>query len=116
MLYGAMNFPIKPILDEIEDIAALGFDFLELAMDPPNAHFSTIRDSRRQIQSALDTHSMKLVCHLPTFVSIADLTESIRSASLNEMLNSLEVAAQLNALRTAIGGDATKEKEYSLEG
>ena len=26
------------------------------------------------------------------------------------------VAAQLNALRTAIGGDATKEKEYSLEG
>ena len=87
MLYGAMNFPIKPILEEIEDIAAWGFDYLELAMDPPNAHFSIIRDKRAQILSALDTHSMRLVCHLPTFVSIADLTESIRKASLNEMLN-----------------------------
>ena len=72
MLYGAMNFPVKPILQEIEEIAALGFDYLELAMDPPSAHFSTIRDSRDQIQSALAAHSMQLVCHLPTFVSIAD--------------------------------------------
>ena len=39
MLYGAMNFPIKPILDEIEDIAALGFDYLEMAMDPRGAMF-----------------------------------------------------------------------------
>ena len=102
MLYGAMNFPVKPVLEEIEEIADLGFDYLELAMDPPNAHFSTIRDSRDQIQSALASHSMKLVCHLPTFVSIADLTESIRQASLEEMYNSLEVAAELNALKVVL--------------
>jgi sugar phosphate isomerase/epimerase len=119
MMYGAMNFPIKPILDEIEEIAALGFDYLELAMDPPDAHFSTIRDIRGQIQSALETHSMKLVCHLPTFVSIADLTESIRSASLDEMLNSLEVAAQLNALKVVlhpghIGGLGIFVKDMAL--
>jgi len=102
MLYGAMNFPIKPILDEIEEIAALGFDYLELAMDPPNAHFSTIREDRDQIRNALDTHGMQLVCHLPTFVSIADLTESIRDASLSEMYNSLEVAAELNALKVVL--------------
>jgi sugar phosphate isomerase/epimerase len=102
MLYGAMNFPIKPILEEIEEIAALGFDYLELAMDPPNAHFSTVRESRDQIQSALASHSMQLVCHLPTFVSIADLTESIRHASLDEMFHSLEVAAELNALKVVL--------------
>lgn len=102
MLYGAMNFPVKPILEEIEEIAALGFDYLELAMDPPNAHFSTIHDNREQIQSALASHSMKLVCHLPTFVSIADLTESIRHASLDEMYNSLEVAAELNAMKVVL--------------
>jgi sugar phosphate isomerase/epimerase len=119
MLWGAMNFPIKSILDEIEEIAALGFDYLELAMDPPNAHFSTIRDCRAQIQSALDKHSMQLVCHLPTFVSIADLTESIRSASLSEMLNSLEVAAQLKALKVVlhpghIGGLGIFVKDMAL--
>lgn len=102
MLYGAMNFPVKPILEEIEEIAELGFDYLELAMDPPNAHFSTIRENRKKIQSALEFHSMQLVCHLPTFVSIADLTESIRQASLDEMFHSLEVAADLNALKVVL--------------
>ena len=41
MRFGAMNFPVSPILQEIEAFAALGFDFLELAMDPPAAHVST---------------------------------------------------------------------------
>ena len=120
MLYGAMNFPVKPILEEVEEIAALGFDYLELAMDPPNAHFSAIRDSRNQIQSALAAHSMGLVCHLPTFVSIADLTESIRHASIDEMYSSLEVAAELNALKVVlhpghIGGLAVFVMDMALE-
>ena len=120
MLYGAMNFPVKPILEEIEEIAALGFNYLELAMDPPNAHYSTIRDHRAQIQSALTAHSMQLVCHLPTFVSIADLTESIRRASLGEMYNSLEVAAELNALKVVlhpghIGGLASYVMDIALD-
>ena len=119
MLYGAMNFPIKPILDEINEIAALGFDFLELAMDPPQAHFSTIRESRDQIRKALDAHGMQLVCHLPTFVSIADLTESIRKASLSEMQSSLEVAAELGALKVVlhpghIGGLGIFVKDLAL--
>jgi hypothetical protein len=32
MLYGAMNFPIKPVLEEVDSLALLGFDFLELAL------------------------------------------------------------------------------------
>ena len=35
MLYGAMNFPVRPFLDELEIFSSLGFDYLELAMDPP---------------------------------------------------------------------------------
>ena len=37
MLYGGMNFPIKPVLEEVEAMAKLGFDYLELAMDPDKA-------------------------------------------------------------------------------
>jgi hypothetical protein len=37
MKYGAMNFPIKPLLKEIEEIGELGFDYVELTMDPPEA-------------------------------------------------------------------------------
>jgi len=102
MLYGAMNFPVKPILDEIEEIAALGFDYLELAMDPPQSHYTIIRESKDSILKALDFHSLQLVCHLPTFVSTADLTQSIRKASLSEVLESLEVTAELNALKVVL--------------
>jgi hypothetical protein len=42
MQFGAMNFPVTPVLDEIETFARLGFDYLELAMDPPMAHHSNL--------------------------------------------------------------------------
>ena len=102
MQYGAMNFPIKPVGEELEEIAALGFDYLELTMDPPQAHYTTIRQQMRSILSALNSHGMKVISHLPTFVSTADLTESIREASLQEMFHSLEVAAELGSLKVVV--------------
>jgi sugar phosphate isomerase/epimerase len=119
MQYGAMNFPIKPVSQELEDIAALGFDYLELTMDPPQAHYTTIRQQMNSILSALNSHAMNLICHLPTFVSTADLTDSIREASLQEMFNSLEVAAELGSLKVVlhpghIGGLGVYVKETAL--
>jgi sugar phosphate isomerase/epimerase len=99
MQYGAMNHPIKPVLNELEEIAQLGFDYLELTLDPPRAHYSQIRQQKKDLLSALDRHGMNLVCHLPTFLSLADLTESVRKNSLNEVLKSIEVAAELNPLK-----------------
>jgi sugar phosphate isomerase/epimerase len=102
MQYGAMNFPIKPVADELAEIAALGFDYLELTMDPPQAHYSTIRQQMNSILDALASRSMNIICHLPTFVSTADLTDSIREASLSEMFNSLEVAAELGSQKVVL--------------
>ena len=102
MLYGAMNFPVKPILEELEAISELGFDYLELTMDPPQAHFSIIRRQKKRILKALDQKKMKLVCHLPSFVYTADLTHGLRKASLSEMIKSLEVAAGLGCLKAVL--------------
>ena len=44
MLYGAMNSPVRPIHKELEAISELNFDYLELAMDPPQAHYRMIRE------------------------------------------------------------------------
>ena len=102
MQYGAMNFPVNPILDEIKMIAAMGFDYLELTMDPPYAHYSVIREYKEDILKALGACSLGLVCHLPSFVYTADFTESIRKASLDEMLNSIEVAAELGVSKAVL--------------
>ena len=102
MHFGAMNFPITPVLDEIETFARLGFDYLELAMDPPMAHHSILSSSRSAITRALRVNGLGLVCHLPTFLSTADLTESLRRASLTEMRRSLEVAVELGAKKVVL--------------
>lgn len=101
MKFGAMNFPIQPVIAEIDRIADLGFDYLELAMDPPGAHWATLQSQRNDIRQKLQDRGLGLVCHLPTFVSIADLTPSIRQASLEEMCHSLQTAKSLGAEKVA---------------
>lgn len=102
MFYGAMNSPVRPPLRELEEIAALGFDYLELTMDPPHAHYGVIREQKKELLQALDRLKMQLICHLPTFVSTADLTASLREASIQEMLLSLNVASDLKPLKVVL--------------
>lgn len=102
MRYGAMNFPVKPILDEIDVIVGEAFDFVELTLDPPQAHYSTIRELKQEILARLSDSETSLVCHLPTFVFTADLTESIRRASLEETILSLETARELDAEKVVV--------------
>jgi sugar phosphate isomerase/epimerase len=124
MLFGAMNFPVAPVPEEIETFAHLGFDYLELTMDPPQAHHQQLHAQRQTIVSLLQHHQLGLLCHLPTFLSTADLAPAIRRASLQEMLDSLEVAATLGAKKVVlhpsmiVGMGAyvvEKAKEYFLE-
>ena len=108
MQYGAMNFPIKPVIAEIDRIADLGFDYLELAMDPPGAHWQLLQSQRADIRRKLQDRGLGLVCHLPTFVSIADLTPSIRQASVAEMCHSLHTAHALGAEKVAFHPGAVR--------
>jgi sugar phosphate isomerase/epimerase len=102
IMYGAMNFPVRPVLSELESAGRFGFDYLELTMDPPEAHYSAIRQQQDTLMKALEERDLKLVCHLPSFVSTADLTESIREASLKEVLASLEVAADFTPMKAVL--------------
>lgn len=97
MRFGAMNFPIRPVLDEIHAIGSMGFDYLELAMDAPEGHFTVLAKQRDAILLALAHYGMTLICHLPTFIHTADLTPGIRRASREELLNSLDMAYDLGA-------------------
>ncbi len=97
-----MNFPILPVLDEIDSFARMGFDYLELAMDPPMAHHSTLFAGKKELIMALKDNGLGLVCHLPTFLTTADLTESLRRASVAEMLLSLNVAVELGAKKVVL--------------
>ena len=102
MRYGVMNSPLRPLLKEIEALGKLDFDYIEVTMDAPYAHHSVIKAQKAEIFRALDGCGMDLVCHLPTFVSLADLTDSIREASIRETEQSMYVAAELGALKAVL--------------
>ena len=77
MLYGATNNPRCPLKDEIQAVAACGFDYLELCLDPPFA--SPERLTPAQVREALEGEGLGLqAAHLPTFVWLADIYDGIR--------------------------------------
>jgi sugar phosphate isomerase/epimerase len=95
MRYGAMNFPIKPLPREIEEIGEMGFDYVELTMDPPEAIPQKIVTQKKKIQEILNRYGMSIMGHLPTFVWTSDLYESLRRVSLQENFDALEAASEL---------------------
>lgn len=102
MRYGAMNSPMRPLLKEIAELGLLGFNYLEITMDAPHAHHEIIAEEKDEILKSLARFNLALVCHMPTFVSTADLTESLRRASIEETLLSLRAAAALEPLKVVL--------------
>jgi sugar phosphate isomerase/epimerase len=95
MKYGAMNFPIKPLIQEIEEVGKMGFDYVELTMDPPEATPQKILAQKKPIQDLLHRYGMGIIGHLPTFVWTSDLYESLRKVSIQETLDALEAGVEL---------------------
>lgn len=102
MKYGAMNFPVKPILNEIKEIGELNFDYVEISMDAPEATPEKIIQQKTTIIDLLKYYNMDIIGHLPTFVFTTDLYESIRKASLEENLKALDVLSELGVKKAVL--------------
>lgn len=102
MKYGAMNFPIKPILNEIREIGELDFDYIEISMDAPEATPEKIISQKNDILNLIKNYNMDIVGHLPTFVFTTDLYESIRRASLEENLKALDALSELGVKKAVL--------------
>jgi len=103
MIYGATNHPLRPLTDEIKAVAALGFDYLEISLDPPHGLPEKLRPRMAEIKSVIDGEGLKLpVIHLPTFVWLADVYTSIREASLTEVYRALDLAAEMGVKKAVL--------------
>lgn len=95
MIIGAMNHPARDVLKEIDWIGSMGFDFIDLTLEPPMADVRSC--DLRAIRSALDAHGLGVVGHTAYYLPFCSPFESLRKAAVEELRLCLEAFAQLGA-------------------
>jgi sugar phosphate isomerase/epimerase len=90
-----MNHPGRDLLKEITWIGSMGFDFIDLTLEPPLA--SARRIDLPAVQSALDNNHLSVVGHTAYYLPLCNPFESIRRAAVEELNLCLETFAALGA-------------------
>jgi sugar phosphate isomerase/epimerase len=93
MLIGAMNHPANDVVAEIEWMAAMGMEFIDLTLEPPAA--ASWRVDGKTIRRALDAHGMPAVGHTAFYLPMASAFESVRCAAVDELRHCLAVFAEI---------------------
>lgn len=95
MKTGAMNHPKENLLKEMESIASMGFDFIDLTIEAPKATPEIISRNMEKIRSLLSGRGVFLVGHAAWFLEISHPYEGIREAVVREIGKALGVAEKL---------------------
>lgn len=95
MMIGAMNHPARELVNEIADIAALQFDFIDLTLEPPAS--ASWKIDTALIRDCLKKHRLSIVGHTPFYLPIASPFLEVREAALAELRRCISVFAALGA-------------------
>lgn len=93
MRIGAMNHPGRDLLKEIEWIGEMGFDFVDLTLEPPLAEARRL--DLRAVRSALENSGLSVVGHTAYYLPLCSPFESLRQAAVQELKFCIEAFAQL---------------------
>jgi sugar phosphate isomerase/epimerase len=95
MFIGTMNHPERPVLEEIEWMAEMGMEFIDLTLEPPAA--ASWNFDARAVRAALERHRMKIVGHTAWYLPMASAIPEIRQAAVAELRRCLYCFAELGA-------------------
>jgi sugar phosphate isomerase/epimerase len=93
MLIGTMNHPARDVLSEIKWIAGMGFDFIDLTLEPPRAEARSIDVGA--VRKALEDANLKVVGHTAYYLPLCSSFESLRRAAVEELKACLKAFAAL---------------------
>ena len=88
-----MNNPAHGVLEEIEWIAALGLDFLDLTLEPPAAGHWQIDEAA--ILRALDRHGLGIIGHTAYYLPLGHPFEQVRAGAVAAFGSALETFGRL---------------------
>jgi sugar phosphate isomerase/epimerase len=103
VLIGAMNHPMREVVEEARRFAAAGLDFLDLTLEPDAASADTLDVAA--IRRALDELGLEVVGHTAWYLPIASPFPALREVALAELERDLEVFAALGVDRMNVHPD-----------
>ncbi|SRR5579883_2198192 len=103
MQIGAMNHPMRDAVGEISSFREMGFDFVDLTLEPARAHPDAL--DVKAVADALSASGLGAVGHTAWFLPIASSFDRVRQAALDELTACLDVFAQLQIRRVNVHPD-----------
>lgn len=95
MLIGTMNHPRNDVLAEIEWMAGMGLEFIDMTLEPPLA--ASWRVDAGAIRGALRRHGMHVVGHTAYYLPLASAFEELRRGAVEAMKRCVDVFAEVGA-------------------
>lgn len=95
MQIGAMTNPYKDLLPQIHWIGRHGFDYVDLAVEPPGANARDLKS--REILNAAAPYQLDIVVHTSPYLPLASRHTETRQAAWSELLHSVDLAVALNS-------------------
>ena len=96
-----MNSPFRPLADELRRIAAGGFDYVDLTLEPPGAW----PVEPREVRALLDETRLGVVGHTAWYLPIASPFPPLRAAGRGVLLEAFDVFAAIGATLVNIHPD-----------
>jgi sugar phosphate isomerase/epimerase len=93
MQIGAMNHPGEPLQREVEWMAGMKLDFIDLTLEPPAA--ATWQLKPREVSTLLKDHGLGVIGHTAYYLPIGSSFESLRRAAIDELKRAMEFFAEL---------------------
>jgi sugar phosphate isomerase/epimerase len=116
MLMGAMNHPAHNVCAEIEWMAQMDFQFIDLTLEPPAAGVRQI--DLEAIKRTLDAHDFRIVGHTAYYLPLCHPFESVRRAAVEELKLCLKAFGVLGAAWMNIHPDSKAplhERKFIIE-
>lgn len=95
MIFGAMNNPALDILDEIQNIYDLGFDFIDLTIEYPKCSIYDI--DKEKVKALLEKLNFPCVVHSAYYLPFSNPYKSVRQSAVNELKQLIDITAFLGA-------------------
>lgn len=90
-----MTNPYAKLIPQIEWIGENGFDYVDLAVEPPAAHVADIDPS--MVKKAAQRHELDIIVHTSPYLPIANRHPGAKTAACNELIQTIDLAKAIES-------------------